>query len=147
MYFHLILSDFKLGQKWLIRSHFNVWKTYFAVVLENYRRREFELRYIIMLLVGLISPHTIALEIGPTMADRWPFYYMENLFGLCTCKLEMIAVVLKIYYTATLLSSFPLYYQIWNQAKIGVFHNFLPLRIYYLNKQQELCTLSVLITM
>ena len=44
-----------------------------------------------------------------------------------------MAVLRKIYYTATILSCFPLHYQILNWAKIVLFHDLHPLRIYYLN--------------
>ena len=36
--FQFMLSDFKLGQKWTIGSHFISWKTYFVFILEKLQK-------------------------------------------------------------------------------------------------------------
>ena len=34
----------------------------------------------------VLSPHTIRFQIGPKMANQWPFYTLENIFYLCARK-------------------------------------------------------------
>ena len=69
MYFHLILSGFKFVQKWLIDGHLLLGQHIFALVLKNYRKEQFCVKYIIILR-DLVSPHIVRFEIGPTMTDQ-----------------------------------------------------------------------------
>ena len=54
-----LVSALKLGQKWLISIHFSDWKIYVSVVLKNYAGLEYCVQYIIVVLIGVLSPHTV----------------------------------------------------------------------------------------
>ena len=73
VYFRLILSDFKLGQTWLIGAHLLFGKHILPTYSKTTENSVFCLKYI-MLLCDLVSSHTTRFEIRPTMAERQPMY-------------------------------------------------------------------------